>query len=279
MTRPKDTIPPARFNEKFGRLTPISFTTPKKHHWECLCDCGNRTLPYKYSLFCGNSTSCGKCKDITKRTYNFRDLTGLHFTYWTAKEYVGDSKWKCVCVCGVVSDIDSWELTHGQSRSCGCKRGEFMVRHGFATRDGNRISEYSTWAGIISRCTNPDNLAYARYGGRGISICDRWLKFENFLADMGMKPSREYTVERVDNNKGYSPDNCKWATRTEQAQNTRSNHLVTFNNETLCIEEWQRRLGLTNLSWRLKHWPLERAMTAPIAPSYLRRASYLLSCK
>jgi hypothetical protein len=115
--------------------------------------------------------------------------------------------------------------------------------HGHALR-GKRTSTYQIWEGIKKRCTSPKCQAYKNYGGRGITICDRWLDFANFLSDMGERPNG-LCIERVNNQKGYSPENCTWATRKEQAKNRRNTRFVTAFGETLSIAEWCGKTGLS----------------------------------
>lgn len=126
---------------------------------------------------------------------------------------------------------------------------------------------YKSWANMLQRCSNPNNPAYADYGGRGISCCVRWESFTNFLADMGIKPNG-LTLERIDNEGGYNVENCCWATRTEQNQNRRSRRMLTHGGETLRISEWATRLGIREpkLRERLdRGWPIDVALT--LAPS------------
>lgn len=149
--------------------------------------------------------------------------------------------WACVCDCGTEVEVLSSYLLGNKRRSCGClqreKRAEGRVTHG---KSGTKT--HGVWAGMLSRCRNPNNQAFANYGGRGIGICDRWLEFENFLADMGEAPDGK-TIERVDNDGDYCPENCIWATREEQSRNRRSTIWITANGETLNATEWSRKLG------------------------------------
>lgn len=115
------------------------------------------------------------------------------------------------------------------------------------------------------RCTNQNHHAYARYGGRGISVCDRWSKsYEDFLSDMGARPSRSHSIERIDNDGPYSPDNCRWATTLEQGANKRNNHLITYHDRTQTMAQWARERGIPyqKLAQRLNalHWTIDRAL-------------------
>lgn len=139
-------------------------------------------------------------------------------------------------------------------------------KHGHG-RQGPRSPEYTAWANMLNRCRSLTAQRSHRYGGRGIRVCDRWLDFANFLADMGNRPGDDYSLERKDNNKGYSPDNCVWADRYAQANNTRRNIFFTFQGETLTLAQWARRRGLhvKTLRYRLvSGWDIEEALTAPI---------------
>jgi len=128
--------------------------------------------------------------------------------------------WVCKCECGAMKSIAACELKSGKTKSCGCydaerKRTE-TVKHGF-----NRTPTYVCWSNMLARCTNPKRRDFKNYGGRGISVCERWRSFENFLADMGEKPPK-LSLDRVDNDANYGPDNCRWATASEQRLNQRS---------------------------------------------------------
>ena len=139
------------------------------------------------------------------------------------------------------------------------------ARHGHAPK-GKKSPEYCSWYNMIQRCTNRNNTHYDRYGGRGITVCDRWRHYPFFLEDMGSKPSDKHTIERINNDGNYEPGNCRWATRAEQSRNTAQNRMVTYLGETLTLTEWAERLGVQQkvLAHRLdRGWPLERALTKP----------------
>jgi hypothetical protein len=131
---------------------------------------------------------------------------------------------------------------------------------------------YRAWESMLRRCRSKGIDSYRYYGARGITVCDRWMKFENFLADMGERPAG-MSLERKDNNGPYSPENCVWATPKQQSANTRNVRLITFNGETHPISEWARRIGIshTSLMHRLKTWPLEEALTQPADEHRVRK--------
>lgn len=119
--------------------------------------------------------------------------------------------------------------------------GNYVTTHGMTN-----TTEYTIWSGIVKRCNNPKCKIYPYYGGRGISVCTRWFKFEDFLADVGRRPSRSHSLDRYpDQNGNYEPGNVRWATRSEQMRNKRDNRLVTHNGKTLCITAWAEELGMS----------------------------------
>lgn len=135
-----------------------------------------------------------------------------------------------------------------------------MTKHGGSVDGGARW--YQAWTGMIDRCDNPNSLRFHRYGGRGIGVCERWRDPRAFYADMG-DPAAGFTLERIDNDADYSPENCRWATRKEQNNNRSTTRLIYFGGETLSAAAWAERLGITKATmyYRLRTWPLERALT------------------
>ncbi len=118
--------------------------------------------------------------------------------------------------------------------------------HGMSKGKGRRMSKlYQTWAEIKQRCLNPKSCNYPNYGARGVTVCDRWLTFENFAADMGEPPTPKHSIDRIDNSKGYEPGNCRWATVKEQANNRRSNRLVTCRGKTQTLFMWAEEVGMS----------------------------------
>ena len=210
-----------------------------------------------------------------KHSHNFVDQTGKRFGRLTVislagKNLHGQTKWLLKCDCGKEITKPSFYFVNGHTTSCGCYHKEVVNRprtHGYC-RDGKTV-EYKTWVGIKKRCYNQNNKDYHHYGGRGIVMCPRWLEsFENFLADMGLRPHSKLSIERVDNEKGYEPGNCIWATQKVQRRNSRNVKKHTFNGETLTATEWAIRLGVKKWTMyarlRNKNFSIERALSEKV---------------
>lgn len=162
-----------------------------------------------------------------------------------AKNHGTKLAWTCSCDCGASHIAAGVYLRNGTVKSCGCLRRDLGVERGRANRKhghgstGKESVEYRTWGSMRSRCLNSGHKQYANYGGRGITICQRWLdSFQAFFDDMGSRPSKAHSIDRIDNSKGYSPENCRWATRKEQNRNKRGNVLLTIKGRTMPISGW-----------------------------------------
>ena len=186
----------------------------------------------------------------------------------------GRSHWVCDCDCGNEHVVDGGNLRNGNTRWCReCSRrykSSYKTRHGnTANCDPTRI--YGIWSKIKARVFNPKNPAYPNYGGRGIDMDPRWASsFEDFHSDMGAPPDDESQIDRIDNNKGYWPWNCRWADRFEQASNKRNNHYITVDGETFTVAEWARRTGLPHSTIRRRisyGWDDKRAVSIPVETS------------
>jgi hypothetical protein len=214
----------------------------------------------------------------------FKDLEGRRFGRLLVLSYAGTKKgrrsawWLCVCDCGRRGEFRGDQLISGHTTSCGCFMRERSAATGRARRThGESVhtgytTEYRSWNAMLGRCYNPRSKAYPNYGGRGITVCDRWRdSYEAFLADVGRKPGPAYSLDRVDNGKGYGPDNCRWATATEQACNTRRNVCLTAGGVTRTLSEWARATGISlGLIWARTNvlgWPPEDAVSRPVVPS------------
>lgn len=193
------------------------------------------------------------------------DIAGKKFGRLTVECFTGrfDRRspiWICRCVCGGQREAIATRLRCGAVKSCGCLHRESITTHGMT-----KSPTYRIWEGMIRRCLNPKNKEFRNYGGRGIKVCSRWMSFENFFADMGERPSG-MSIDRKDNSGGYSPQNCRWATRHAQMRNTRRNVWVVFSGIRLVRKDWAKRLGMapSTLVKRLQKWPLAKALTEPV---------------
>lgn len=178
--------------------------------------------------------------------------------------------WRCACTCGAIKDINGSNLRLRKTLSCGCLQKErasaVSITHGMS-----RSSEYNIWCKMHLRCEDPKVKNYNNYGGRGISVCERWGTFENFIFDMGLRPTRKHSIERLNNNLGYGPTNCIWATAKTQCNNTRVNVNLTFNGETLTLAQWSARIGIKDKTLYARHaagWTAERILTEPLRGSH-----------
>lgn len=208
---------------KYGRWTVLRFVGDKK--WLCRCECGKTGKVIGQHLKAGHSKSCGCFKAEESSRKLSAQLEGRVFGRLTAIKRVGTNKrnnaiWLCRCECGEETSVPATKLITEQTRSCGCLWEDVIRTHGYS-----RTRTYKIWSHIRQRCLNPNVDVWANYGGRGISLCERWHSYENFLADMGDAP-RDHSIDRINVNGDYEPSNCRWATNKEQLRNTRRNKFV-----------------------------------------------------
>lgn len=178
----------------------------------------------------------------------------------TATKLIKRATWLFTCDCGNTIELFQSQVLAGSYKSCGCLKKEVEV-------GATKHPLYHLWNGMKARCNYPSHIGYKTYGGRGIKVCDRWMNsFEAFVTDMGPRPSGA-TLDREDSNKDYEPNNCRWATRREQAENTRRNQYLEANGERLTISQWSRKLGVRQQTLhRRRHrgWTDEAIINTPI---------------
>lgn len=222
--------------------------------------------------------SSGMVQTTGPRRKDFQDLAGTVFNYFTVVDFHGYrpypngarlSYWNCRCICGKIKAVASCALKSGSTKSCGCMRKAIRKKsiwsHGL-----QKTVEYVTLRSMKERCNNTNHPHYDRYGGRGIKVCDQWLGaggILKFIEDMGMRPSPSHSIDRIDNDKGYTPENCRWATRKQQSRNTSGNVLITMNGVTKCLTEWAEEIGICRriAGQRIRcGWTHEEALLTPI---------------
>ena len=164
----------------------------------------------------------------------------------------GGAKWLCICECGSSTITTSTSLTSGRTKSCGCLQRDInisrLTKHGQCTTN-KKHPLYATWNSMRSRCNNKNSGSYHKYGGRGIKICPEWEDFETFVLDMGNRPNW-FSIDRIDNDKGYSKDNCRWADIKTQANNTRHNRLILYKGVEYTISELATKYGFESSTLR-----------------------------
>ena len=221
--------------QKFGELEVIDFAFIRSgnYYWNCRCDCGVEKPIRVSRLKSGDSKTCGHIKDLTGQ--QFGRLTVVSFSHMGRVSF-----WNCVCVCGNKIVVNSNNLKSGHTQSCGCLQQESRIDHGLSKHPLNAV-----WRGAKSRCNNVNAHKYKDYGGRGITFCADWERFEDFYnwaITHGYEKGLE--IDRIDNDGPYSPENCRWATRKEQCNNTRQNKYLTFNGVTKNYTQWAKDTGL-----------------------------------
>lgn len=207
----------------------------------------------------------------------FIDLTGQVFGRWTVVSYAGKgtSMWNVRCACGTEATVLGANLKRAGTRSCGCLRVEVSrsnaTKHGTLTR-GTQTKTYSIWKAMKKRCSNPNNIDYAYYGGKGVRVCSRWAaSYEAFLEDMGECPGPDMTIDRIDGSRGYEPGNCRWADRLTQSENRSVTKIVEFGSERMSIAAFARRLGKPR--WTIWRNLVKQGLTPEQVAAKHRRAT------
>lgn len=231
---------------KFGKWTVLRTSETEvdyKTKFYCICECGEICKVGLYELKNGKISSCVCSKKFNKE----KEYVGSKINKWTIQSLNKDYKYGrvsffCKCECGSVKDVTLSALLANESKSCGscCRVG----KHGLSRKNSKNI-EYRTYCSMIKRCYDETLDQYKNYGGRGIIVCDRWLSsFNNFILDMGIRPSKNHSIDRIDVNGIYEPGNCRWATKYVQCRNRRNNNIITHNGVSLCVTDWAFRLNV-----------------------------------
>lgn len=208
----------------------------------------------------------------------FIDLTGKKFGRWTVLERGengknGYARWITKCECGNYSLVRTSDLKNNNSQSCGCLKKELCKKQ-HTTHGMINTRTYHIWEGIKTRCKNSKFIYFKYYGGRGIRYCKRWENFKNFFEDMGECPL-DKQIDRIDNNKGYFKENCRWVTSQENNRNKRNNTLITYNSETKCLTEWAEKIKINprTLSDRINklNWTIKEAIEIPVGSRRIKK--------
>lgn len=211
---------------------------------EVQCDCGSPKTERKLaSLKFGATKSCGCLKrevvSARNKSTGVEISLGAVYGRLQVREVISGERGRvavCLCSCGNERNVSVNSLLSGATKSCGCLRRELTASKN-TSHGQSKTKLYNVWKAIKERCTVESSKAYKHYGGRGITVCSRWLDFANFEADMGQPPFEGATIDRKDNDKGYCPENCRWATHAEQSRNTRRNTNFEWKGQTLCLKD------------------------------------------
>lgn len=201
--------------------------------------------------------------DLVGKTYG--RLTVLEYAYRNSR---GKSMWKCRCKCGKTSIVLGAHLTSGHTKSCGCYSTD-ATKGRFTTHGMTKTRLYNIWRVMLKRCDYGKATNYKNYGAKGIQVCLEWYDFKKFKEwSIGHGYADDLTIDRIDNNKGYAPENCRWVDMKAQGRNNCRNKCLTFRGETHCLMEWSEIMGINYRTLQnrinLYGWSIERAFTTPV---------------
>ena len=263
--------------QRFGKLMVVSraddYIKPNGNkiiQWRCVCDCGNEVVVRGEYLRSGQTKSCGCLTSENLVGMKFGRLTVMDRESPKSKKAKG--LWVCKCECGNVIKVNTSDLKSGNTTSCGCKRKETLRQ--LRTKHGESNTRlYNVWSDMKKRCYNTKNVDYKNYGGRGITVCDEWMDFQNFyewaIANGydETAPRGQCTIDRINVDGNYEPENCRWVDRYIQMNNKRNNRILTYNGESHTLAEWCEIVNIPYncLKSRLNklHWSVEKTLTTP----------------
>ena len=264
-----------KVGQRYGEWTVLAYShsdygaRDKRHFFLCRCSCGYEHTMVAAVFQRGGSTRCRDCKNRDSRLAPLK--AGERYGSWTVlpfafhKPKFNQSYYLCRCDCGYESTVLVNNLRTGTAVRCRHCANKSRRKHG-GVQNGPNTALYRIWNGMRARCQNPQHTSWERYGGRGIRVCERWLDFANFLADMSPRPGPEYSLDRLDNDGNYEPSNVVWATKRQQGNNRGDCHFLEFEGESLTIAEWARRKGINPITLAARiyaGWEVERALTTP----------------
>ena len=230
---------------EFGNFLVLGhFYNKKIKYCKCLCFCGNSYLIQAGHLKKNTPKSCG-CLD--KEDLSGRVFNRLYVLHKAGIDKFKKQKFECICTCGNFKIATGDCLRSGNVKSCGCLILDGNNKTHGQSKSSGWSKEYATYRSMLQRCFDKNSPRYVDYGGRGITVSDSWQEsFENFFNDIGKKPTPKHSLDRIDNNKGYSIDNCRWVTMREQAGNTRSNVWISYNGVSKIGVDWAREIIQVN---------------------------------
>lgn len=269
--------------ERIGVFT-LVHSAGRSLGWHVRCDCGRESTKHLHNM--PAAKSCGRgCALlvglVTRHVPPERSVErhlGQRFGRLVVQGIVQrigcNVRVRSLCDCGASHVALLGNIVAGLTRSCGCLRVE--AAHDRITHGGSNSPEYHIWAGMRQRCGDPGNPGFADYGGRGITVCERWQSFENFIADMGARPSPKHSIDRVNNDAGYSPENCRWATKSEQMRNTRRTVFIVMDGARVPAISVYEKHGVSRQLFEIRTrggWDAIRAATTPPRAVAPRRAA------